>query len=354
MRSKTIITIMTMLFLASMAFQVISVQGLTPASNLVSWWPGNGNANDIIDGNDGTLQNGATFATGKFAQAFSLDGVDDYVSIVFNQNYNFAPSGQFTIDAWVNPASIIWSYQAIVVKSPSNTRWDWGVYLDYSGRFMSGLHGQHIVTSITVATPGSWYHVAVTYNNGVWNLYVNGDVEASASGTYITQSTSGLAIGRKGESIPYADFYGGLIDEVEIYNRALSPQEIQNIYVYGKSWFEVDIKPGSYPNSINLDDQGLLPVAISGNEYFDVTNVNPETIELGGVGVTSRGKAAKLAYSFEDANGDGFLDLVAFFSIPELVVKGALTETTTGLTLTAALYDGTPIEGTDSVRVVPP
>jgi len=353
MRTKPITTIMIMLFLASMALNVASVQGLVPPSGLVSWWPGNGNANDIIDGNDGTLQHGAAFAPGRSAQAFSLDGVDDYVSIAFNLNYNFAPSGQFTIDAWVNPARIGY-WQAIVVKSPSDTRWDWGLYLDGSGRFMSGRHGLHIVTSTTVVTLGNWYHAAVTYNNGVWNLYVNGNLEATASGTYITQSAGGLAIGRKGESIPYADFYGGLVDEIEIFNRALSPQAIQNIYVYGKSLFEIDIKVGSYPNSINLNATGLLPVAILGNEYFDVTQVNPETIELGGVSITTRGKVAKLAYSLEDVNGDGFIDLVAFFSIPELVLTGALTETTTELALTAALYDGTPIEGTDSVRVVPP
>jgi hypothetical protein len=44
------------------------------AAAQVSWWPGDGNANDIVDGNDGTLQGGVTFATGKVEQAFSFDG----------------------------------------------------------------------------------------------------------------------------------------------------------------------------------------------------------------------------------------------------------------------------------------
>ena len=48
---------------------------------LISWWPGDGDANDIEGNNDGTLQGGATFAPGKVGQAFNLDGVDDYVSI---------------------------------------------------------------------------------------------------------------------------------------------------------------------------------------------------------------------------------------------------------------------------------
>jgi hypothetical protein len=119
---------------------------------------------------------------------------------------------------------------------------------------------------------------------------------------------------------------------------------------------DIDIKPGSYPNSINMGENGNLPVAILGSETFDVTTIDPASIMLGTVDMTTRGsaKAPKLAYSFEDVNEDGYVDLIAFFSVPELVAEGVLTETTTELTLTANLYDGTPITGTDSVRVVPP
>jgi len=118
----------------------------------------------------------------------------------------------------------------------------------------------------------------------------------------------------------------------------------------------IDIKPGISPNSINLNDQGLLPVAILGSSGFDVTTINPETILLGGVDVATRGsaKAPKLAYSYEDVNSDGIMDMVAFFKVQDLVAAGALTPTTTELTLTGALYDGTPVQGTDTVRIVPP
>jgi len=120
---------------------------------------------------------------------------------------------------------------------------------------------------------------------------------------------------------------------------------------------DIDIKPGSFPNSICLNDQGNLPVAILGNETFDVTTIDPELgIFLGGVSITTRGspKRPKLAYSFEDVNGDGYTDLIAFFSVPELVNADALTLDTTELKLDAYLFDGTPITGIDSVRVVPP
>lgn len=64
-------------------------------------------------------------------------------------------------------------------------------------------------------------------------------------------------------------------------------------------------------------------------------------------------KKPKLAYSFEDANFDGYWDLVAFFEVQALVNVGALKSDTIALTLTGNLFDGTPIQGLDSVNVVP-
>ena len=120
----------------------------------------------------------------------------------------------------------------------------------------------------------------------------------------------------------------------------------------------IDIKPGSDPNSICLNDQGVLPVAILGSTDFDVTSIDPETIMIGGAKLAERGsiKKPKLAYSFEDVNDDGYTDLIAFFDVQALVTADPpiLTLDTTELTLDAYLYDGSPIMGTDSVRVVPP
>lgn len=119
---------------------------------------------------------------------------------------------------------------------------------------------------------------------------------------------------------------------------------------------DIDVKPGSFPNSICLNDQGLLPVAILGNQTFDVTQIDPSTININGIYITLRGsmKKPKLAYSFEDVNTDGFTDLITFFSIPELVNAGILAEDTTSLRVDGRLYDGTRIAGTDTVNIVPP
>ena len=57
------------------------MQCVSPPSNLVSWWPGDGNAGDIVSGNNGALKNGVTFGTGIIGQAFSLNGVNQFVLV---------------------------------------------------------------------------------------------------------------------------------------------------------------------------------------------------------------------------------------------------------------------------------
>ena len=72
-----------------------------PPTGMVGWWPGDGNANDIIGGNNGILQNGATFATGMVGQAFSLNGTNHFVQVPHNASINLG--GDYTVDAWIQP-----------------------------------------------------------------------------------------------------------------------------------------------------------------------------------------------------------------------------------------------------------
>jgi len=114
---------------------------------------------------------------------------------------------------------------------------------------------------------------------------------------------------------------------------------------------EIDIKPGSHPNAINLGSHGLTPVAILSSEQFDATTVDPDTVELAGAGVEVRGKSNKFLAHAEDVNGDGLVDLVVQVATanlePESLQDGFAT-------LTAKTYDGQTIEGTDEVIIVPP
>jgi aqualysin 1 len=116
---------------------------------------------------------------------------------------------------------------------------------------------------------------------------------------------------------------------------------------------EIDIKPTTEPNSISLSSRGRLTVALLSSASFDATTVDPATVRIGTTLVATRPNARPFA-TFEDANGDGLLDLVVHFSIPELVDNGDLTSTTTELTVWAFLDDGcTNVTGTREVRIVP-
>jgi len=116
---------------------------------------------------------------------------------------------------------------------------------------------------------------------------------------------------------------------------------------------EIDIKPGSYPNTINLGSFGLVPVAILSSDYFDATTVDPDTVELAGSGVAVRGKGSKLMAHEEDVNGDGWLDMVVQVVTENLdpdsfqdgyaILTGNLLEE----------FGGTPIEGQDEITIMP-
>lgn len=132
---------------------------------------------------------------------------------------------------------------------------------------------------------------------------------------------------------------------------------------------DVDIKPGSCPNPLNPKSKGVLPVAVLGTEDFDVTTIDPETIELTREGIEDG--AAPIRWNYEDVatpfegelcdchdlDGDGYLDLTLKFDTQDLVEKLKLDEVAgeTTLTLTGELKEeegGTPIEGEDCIRVL--
>lgn len=108
---------------------------------------------------------------------------------------------------------------------------------------------------------------------------------------------------------------------------------------------EIDIKPGSDPNSIKLSANGAIPVAILSAHDFDATSIDPSTVELNSAVVRLRGNG--YAASVEDVNQDGLMDLVV------QVDRGGFLETGDDIgTLEGMTTDGLTIKGSDSVRVI--
>ncbi len=106
----------------------------------------------------------------------------------------------------------------------------------------------------------------------------------------------------------------------------------------------IDIKPGSFPNSINPGKKGVIPVAILSTDTFDATQVDADTVRFGPDGATKVHKKAHL----EDVDGDGDTDMVLHFRTQETGIAKGDTEAE----LTGETFDGTSFEGVDSVRTV--
>jgi len=176
--------------------------------------------------NTGTLMNSvARTAAGQSGRALSLDGVNDYVQVSSPD----LPTGNFTWQVWINGNGPWQDFQAILMS-----RNDIGIELtlDGSGRIVVYSSGQRRILSAGTVPTGTWTHVALTRSSGQLRAYING-VQDSVSGfdgaTY-SFSNCPLLIGVDSDSGCTGSLNGyfkGTIDEVRIFNRALSATEIQ-------------------------------------------------------------------------------------------------------------------------------
>jgi large repetitive protein len=211
--------------------------------NLVGWWMFDEGSGAIVydsaRNNNGTVYGNAAWIAGRINGALNFDSVNDYVNIPDDDN-SLDITSQITIAAWIKPND--YSYYYIVAKQPSGSAEGYaaGNYeFALNGSYLEFLHqiyaegGDEYYDSTLSVTKGVWQHVAVTLKaNESVKFYINGE----PAGTSPQNTPFGIVnnepvrIGRI-KSDEYW-FYGG-IDDVRIYNRALSGTEIQKLYQRG-------------------------------------------------------------------------------------------------------------------------
>lgn len=335
-----------------------------PPSGLVSWWPGDGDAQDIVGENEGTPQNGASFVDGMVGQAFSFDGVDDFVSAPHNESQDLREA--LTIDAWIMRKGPCLELNCIVlmkedVPAPFEQDLRYGIVLhDDPGHWTFGRVSLSLNTGVwedvaisnTVLQEDVWYHVAGTYDGSDARIYVNGLLENSVEkpGPLLSSSGGAMKIGQESAAGDNPEVFSGLIDEVELFNRALSAEEIATLYDAGSAgkckdgaFVEIDIKPFSKSNSINPRSRGILLVAVLGSGEFDATQVDSSTVRFG------PGNASVVFDGLVlDVNRDGYQDMLLFFAKKATRIRcGDTTASLSGMTFT-----GRSFEGSDSIRTV--
>jgi len=210
-----------------------------PPQGLIAWWKGESDASDIIGGNNGTFYSGTTPVSatvtnsGKVGGAFTFDGTV-YVQVPD------APSlrpAQFTLEAWVYPAN--WNgSQAIAARGSSvneNDAWWMGLNNGFPRFWADHAGNMSYIQSPTTIPTNQWSHLAISWDGGTNRLYVNGLLVASGGGTGPLQYDSGavpVTIGVDwANNQPNAEHFSGRVDEVSLYNRALSDEEARDIYL---------------------------------------------------------------------------------------------------------------------------
>jgi hypothetical protein len=209
---------------------LLPIQGtpcVTAPSGMISWWPGDDNANDIQDGNNGTLVGGTTFAAGKVGPAFRLDGVDDFIDVPDADNLDV--SSQVTIDAWVNPTAL----GGTIVDKMTPGGAD-GYKLDTFGGVVRFVFDGQEVSGSTPLAAGTFTHVSATYDFDSLKVYVNGVLDGTFVAEEIALAPNNLPF-RIGADQNGANNFSGLIDEVEIFDHALTGAELLSIVNAGSA-----------------------------------------------------------------------------------------------------------------------
>jgi hypothetical protein len=285
-------------------------QCVSPPSGLIAWWPGDGNANDASGNSlNGVLMNGTSFTTGVAGQAFNFDGAANYVQVATSDILNLTEGQQWTIEGWIEPLTN--SYMTIAHKglqagADSGLPY-WSFY--FRGDEMQISSNTYPIVTIVDnnsdvveirsssggVTIGQWNHVAMVASNmggsplNSYAFFVNGrnvglavDTDLSPVGSISNSAPFwiGAQVNRYGQMATYFD---GQIDELSIYNRALTANEIASIYSAGGGG---KCKPFAVNIALNPGVMITITNGTVGQTYGIQSNTNLNLLN-GWIGVTN-------------------------------------------------------------------
>jgi hypothetical protein len=204
---------------------------------------------------------GLSYQAGKLGQAVNLDGVDDYI------NDTIAPSSTykaFTIESWFNAASTVGTITAINSGGAAGS----GIGICPASNayctqnsFVGNIVDKGVLKTTLYTTQayndGNWHHGVLSYDGSVARLYVDGVEKANATLNYNLSWPTTYAVAGSGTGAHWSRFTGKL-DEIAIYNRALSANEVTARYNNGNGWIEdsvnrYNLNSSAYDTSSDAD-----------------------------------------------------------------------------------------------------
>jgi hypothetical protein len=251
---KHLLTLALVLCLGT--FASAQIPSYVPTNGLVGWWPFNGNANDESgNGNHGTV-NGATLAADRFGnagKAYSFDGVDDFLNI--SHTSSLAIVGDITISVWKKSFGNTGNYETFLTKRDGNGNWNYS--LGASHYYGSGGCPQEVNKYLTGRRNGggtqyelkfsdslvsnsvnNWLHILLVIKNNTVSFYINDILTGSSCFGNIFNIPAidlGAPLTIGSCNCGLSEYFNGLLDDIAIYNRALTPAEVQQLYLGNSS-----------------------------------------------------------------------------------------------------------------------
>jgi len=255
-----------------------------PSTDLVAHWSFNeGKGSVLVDrsgnGNDGVIH-GAFYVPGLEGTALSFDGINDHVSVPFSDSLSM--DGAFSVEAWYLPEST-GKGNPILIKGNSNTQpRDYGLGQNaYAEARFSSTHGsgwnEFCDAPHGFLDQDGWNHIVGVYDGGsTASIYLNGELRDEQTWYSISTSQYGIEIGG------WSSFMEGLVDEIRIYRRALTAEEISTRYGYFNTTNGIDptVISDVTPPVITVENPMIntdeLPIWINGTVSDDIGVVTNE------------------------------------------------------------------------------
>ena len=242
MFSKKTLTILFVLTVIAIFFLDTTVaEAAVVTKGLVSYWTldrstmEDKTVEDIFGGNDGTIMGEPEIVEGKINEALHFDGSDDYVEVESNESLKLKDA--FTIETWVkgdSEAAPGFGISQWLSKGEGggNYSFFWGHSITLYARSITFLTARgtwpvvHIEKSLKI---GEWYHIVGTWDGSNLKIYLNGKLsnETKVAATPVTDDVPLMIAGSKSGGTPQ-QMFDGAVDEVKIYNRALTESEVLN------------------------------------------------------------------------------------------------------------------------------
>jgi len=194
-------------------------------TNILAYWPLDGNANDIVGKHNGKLVGGASFVQdAKRGQVLKVNGIDGRLEVPHADDIIFTQTDSYTLSVWVSVLVLPGRWSGVVAKSRDISPW-YGIWIDNTNKWVAG--GTNLVGTAVVAD--GWHHLALV-QNGIANtrtLYLDGKV--NVAGTAIAVNGKGDLWMGGAKSV--SEYLNALIDDVVLYKRALTPDDIQSLII---------------------------------------------------------------------------------------------------------------------------